>query len=230
MNEAKAISELRRACAADPDLAPFADHITLKAGDPWRIEGEVGSIAAKRKAVRAARRVLPGIEIEDGVLLDRSKRRSDAALAAVLRDALRTEPAFSGVPVVEAGSRPPALQEPWIGVVVRDGIIYLGGRLDLAGKSLAEGLAWETGACCDVRNLINHESKILDADEDIAEAVRVLIGEHPRLGGQPIAVAVKNGEVTLQGGVSDPDQRAVATSLCWFVPMVRDVHDRLAVR
>lgn len=148
----------------------------------------------------------------------------------MLRDALRTEPAFSGVPVVEAGSRPPPLQQSWIGVIVRDGVIYLGGRLGLAGKSLAEGLAWETGACCDVVNLINHESKVLDADEDIAEAVRVLIGEHPQLGGQPITVAVENGEVTLLGRVSDPDQRTVASSLCGFVPTVREVHDRLAVR
>jgi osmotically-inducible protein OsmY len=230
LNEAQAIAALRQALNDDPDLAPFAERITLQAGDPWRIDGEVGNIAAKRKAVRVARRVLPGIELEDCVTLERSKRRSDQALAEVLREALRAEPAFAKVPIVEPGSHPPPYQEPWIGVIVRDGAIYLGGRLSLAGKSLAEGLAWETGACCDVKNLINHEAKTLHLDEDVAEAVRTLIAEHPRLGTEPIEVAVKDGEVTLQGRVADADQRNIATSLCWFAPTVRVVHDRLKVR
>lgn len=229
MDDIQAIEELRRAFASDPDLAPVADSIRVILGEQWRIEGEVGSIAAKRKAVRVARRVLPGIEFEDGLILDRRKRQSDEGLAEALREALRAEPAFADVPILDPGSHPPPLQRPWIGVMVRNGAIYLGGRLDLAGKALAEGLAWETGACCDVKNLINHENKRPHLDEDIVRAVGTLIAEHPQLKESHIQVRASGGEVTLDGTLAEPDQRAIATALCWFVPNVREVHDRLAV-
>lgn len=228
MSEQGQITAILKALASDPEVGPFAERIRLRPGDPWRIEGEVGSVAARRKAVRVARRSAPGLSFEDAVRLEREICRSDQGLARAVREALRTEPVFQGVPVVEPGVRPPAAEQPWIGVIAHDGVVYLGGRLDLAGRSVAEALAWETAACSDVVNLISREPDPGRFDEAVAEAVHTLVAEHPALFGQRIAVSSAHGEITLEGEVSDPRQREIAVGLCWLIPEVREVHDRLA--
>ncbi len=228
MSQAQQIAGIREALAQDADTAPFAGQIEVRPGEPLRLEGEVGSIAARRKAVRVARRAVPSVEIEDGVRLARAIRQSDQELAAVVRAALREEPALPGVQVLEPGAHPPPLDQNWIGATARDGVIYLGGWLnDLAAKAVAEGLAWETGACRDVRNLICHEPRCNQFDDEIAQAIDTLIREHPQLAGQSIEVAVSHAQATLSGVVETAEQQETAKSLCWFVPAVREVHDRL---
>lgn len=228
MQASAQIVRVREALAADPDTHPFAHQLRIETGDPWRITGEVTSIAARRKAARVARRAIPAMEIEDGVRLAREIRQSDDNLAATLREALREEPALQGVSVLEPGSRPPPLEKTWIGVRARDGILYLGGWLDnLAAKAVAEGLAWETGACRDVKNFISHEPLSTCFDDEITSALRTLIDEHPRLPSQSIEVSVEKGVVIMKGVVTDPAQRGLAKSLGWFVPAVRDVQDYL---
>lgn len=226
------IDAVRNAFAQDPDIAPHAGDLRIEPGDPpghpWRISGEVGSVIARRKAVRVARGALPGEDVEDGVRLHPVVRRSDDGLRAALVDALRGEPAFAGVPVRETGERPPDHDVHGIAVMVRDGVVYLGGRLDLAGSSLAEGIAWETGACCDVRNLISHEPPDEDPDDALASAVETLIAQHTAVDPIAVAVRVRNGKIDLEGEVPDPRQRATLVGLCWLLPGVAEVHDRLA--
>jgi osmotically-inducible protein OsmY len=221
------IDAVRQAFADDPDIAPHADALHIEPGDPWRVSGEVGSVVARRKAVRVARRTLPGEDFEDGVRLSPALRRSDESLCAALLEALRHEPAFAEVPVLETGERPPHHDAHWIAVMVRDGSVYLGGRLDLAGRSLAEGIAWETGACCDVRNLISHEPARADPDDELASAVKTLIEQHTTLDPVSVAVSVDHGEVELTGEVPDPRQRETLVGLCWLLPGVAEVRDRL---
>jgi hypothetical protein len=222
------IDAVRRAFEEDPDIAPHAVDLQIEPGDPWRISGEVDSVVARRKAVRVARGALPGEDFEDGVRLHTVVRRSDSGLSAALVEALRREPAFAEVPVRETGERPPHHDVHWIAVMVRDGVVYLGGRLDLAGSSLAEGIAWETGACCDVRNLISREPPDEDPDDALASAVETLIAQHTGIDPIAIAIRVRHGEIELEGEVPDPRQRETLVGLCWLLPGVAEVHDRLA--
>jgi hypothetical protein len=233
LNEAQQVENVRRAFASDPDVAPFADKLEIRPSQdpeaPWRVEGEVDSIAARRKAVTLAREALLGERIEDRVRLERRVRCSDPGLADLVRAALRNEPALADIPVLEPGSRPSAHDRPWLGVMVQDGTIYLGGYVNsLTAKGIAEGLAWETRACSDVKNLINHGPRSQKFDSDLASACRTLIREHPKLGGEPIEVRVEHAEVTLTGRVASDAQRTLAESLCWFVPSIQAVHDELA--
>lgn len=229
MSDEDRVARVREALSADPDVGPQARRIRVRPGDPWRIEGEVQSIAARRKAVRVARKALPGEVVEDAVRLDPEIRRSDEGLAEAVREAMRAEPAFSAIPVIEPGARPPAADKPWIGVMVHDGVVHLGGRLDPAGRSLAEALAWETASCRDVVNLITQEQKSKGYDEEIASAIRTLVGEHTELFGQQLRVHSSHGEVTLEGELRSAQQRGIAVGLCWLIPEVREVRDHTRV-
>jgi osmotically-inducible protein OsmY len=227
ISQSEVVSAVRDALAADPEVGPWASHMRVSPGDPWRIDGEVGSVAARRKAVRVARRVLPTVDFADGVRLTPRIHRPDEVLADNVRVALRAESAFAEVPVIEPGTRPPPPQAPWIGVLAHDAVVYLGGRLDSAGRSLAEALAWETAACADVVNLISRERRTGSLDNAITEALNTLMAEHRGLFWQRIRVGASRGEITLRGQVEEPGQRAVAVGLCWLVPDVLAVHDQL---
>lgn len=227
--ESNRVAQVRHALAADPDVGPDVDRIAVTPGDPWRISGEVASVAARRKAVRVASEALPSVDFADEVRLARRTRRSDEVLARATRAAIRAESAFADIPLIQPGAHPPAANRRWLGVLVHDGVVYLGGRLNPAGRALAEALAWETGACSDVVNLISREpadpGQAIDAAA--AEAIQILVARHPGLLGRRLDVDADHGEVTLRGTVGDAQQRALALGLCWLIPEVRAVHDLL---
>jgi osmotically-inducible protein OsmY len=234
-NHSEQVEAVRNAWQHDPDIGELAERLQLipDESDPaghCRVVGEVPSIAARRKAARLAREVLAAAEIEDEVTLEPAIRESDDALAAEVRRTLRAEPSLSRVRVIESGDHPPALEQPWIGVIAGGGVIHLGGRVpELSLVALAEGVAWETGACRDVRNLISYRQPSEDPDQAVAEAATTLMREHPRLADQPIHIEVTLGEAVLSGSVSDADKRRLAESLCWFVPRVRAVQNHLEI-
>jgi hypothetical protein len=227
-NESERIAAVRAAFAGDPDVGPVADALEVLPGDPWRVTGEIDHIAAKRKAAKLAREAL-GEQVEDAVRLRRRVERPDQELAAELREALAAEPALAGARVLAPGAAPAPLNESWLGVMVRDAVVYLGGRVDRMGaKAVAEGLVWESGAVCDVRNLICHGPACTMTDREIAEGIRTLIAEHPELHRErALDVAVDSSVVVLTGELQAPGHRDLVRSLCWFVPGVREVEDRL---
>lgn len=227
-SETERIAAVRAALAGDPDVGPVADALDIRPGDPWRVAGEIDSIAAKRKAAKLARETL-GEQVEDAVRLRRRVERPDQELAVALRAALGAEPALAGARVLEPGAAPAPLNESWLGVMVRDAVVYLGGRVDRMGaKAVAEGVIWESGAACDVRNLICHEPACTMTDREIAAGIRTLIAEHPELARErALEVAVDGSVVRLTGRLADSVHRDLVRSLCWFVPGVREVEDRL---
>lgn len=228
-------SAVRLAWQADPDIGTLAERLHLIPHDAdadleWRVVGDVPSIAARRKATRLAREALANAAIEDAVRLEPAIRESDAALAHEVRATLRAEPRLKQVHVIDSGERPPTTDQPWIGVIASSGIIHLGGWVpELSSATLAEGVAWESAACRDVRNLISYQPLKEDRDQAIADAATTLMREHPTLNDQPIKVEVERGEATLTGTVADPDKLVLAETLCWFAPNVREVHNNLEI-
>jgi osmotically-inducible protein OsmY len=224
------MTRLHDALAADPDTAPCLDQFSIQAGSPWQIGGTVDSIAARRKAIWIARRVLPEVDHEDRVRLTQEVHKDDHELAQNLRERFEVEPLLQDISILEPGAHPPPLNQPWIGVMVNHGVVYLGGRVeDHTIKGVAEGLAWDTRACSDVVNMICHAPRCNLFDDDMAEAVQTLIRNHPRLAEQQIEVSVKDGVVSLRGEISDPLHRELAKSLSWFVPSVLEVEEQLRV-
>jgi osmotically-inducible protein OsmY len=229
------VSAVRLAWQADPDIGVLADHLHLMPHDAdadldWRVVGDVPSIAARRKATRIARETLANAAIEDAVRLEPAIRESDRALADEVRKTLRAEPLLDKVRIIDSGERPPTADQPWIGVIASSGIIHLGGWVpELSIAALAEGIAWETAACRDVRNLISYQPLHEDRDQAIADAATMLMREHPTLGDQPIKVGVERGSATLTGTVADADKLRLAEALCWFAPNVREVHNNLEI-
>jgi osmotically-inducible protein OsmY len=64
-------------------------------------------------------------------------------------------------------------------------------------------------------------------DAEIAQDVCRRLGEHASLDAHDVNVEVKNGEVTLEGHVSDEPARHVAELIADAVPGVRGVVNRL---
>jgi osmotically-inducible protein OsmY len=64
-------------------------------------------------------------------------------------------------------------------------------------------------------------------DAEIAQDVCRRLGEHGSLDAHEVNVEVKNGEVTLEGRVSDEPARHVAELIADAVPGVRGVVNRL---
>jgi len=64
-------------------------------------------------------------------------------------------------------------------------------------------------------------------DAEIAQDVCRRLGEHGSLDAHEVNVEVKNGEVTLEGHVSDEPARHVAELIADAVPGVRGVVNRL---
>ncbi|MFP4280041.1 MAG: BON domain-containing protein [Halochromatium sp.] len=234
-HQSEQLDAVRKAWRDDPDIGELTDrlHLIPKETEPacqWRVVGEVPSIAARRKATRLARETLATAEVEDDVSLEPAIRESDDALAAELRNTLRAEPMLSEVRVIDSGERPPALEQPWIGAITHAGVVHLGGWVpERSLAALAEGVAWETHACRDVRNLIRYDPLNESPDQAVAEAVTTLMREHPHLADQPIHVEVRLGEAALGGTVSDDKKRQLAESLCWFAPHVRAVDNQLEI-
>jgi osmotically-inducible protein OsmY len=130
----------------------------------------------------------------------------------------------------QPGERPPHLGEPWLGLLVHNGDVFLGGRLDLARKSLAEALAWETGSCCDVHNLVSHDPPRQGRDAEVVQALHTLVDEHSGVDGDRVGITVEQGTVALLGQVADEAQHRTVKALCWLLPDVFEVHDHLVVR
>jgi osmotically-inducible protein OsmY len=234
-NQTEQVDAVRTAWQNDPDIGSLADRLHLMPLDDeqssgWRVVGEVPSIAARRRATPVAREALASAEIKDDVSLEPRIRESDEALATEVRRTLRAEPSLAEVRVIDSGDQPPTLDQPWIGVIASAGIIHLGGWVpELTLAALAEGVAWETGACRDVRNLISYQPLAENRDQAVADAAMTLMREHPNLADQPIHVEVTLGEAELTGTVSTPEKGQLAESLCWFAPHVRVVRNRLEV-
>jgi hypothetical protein len=232
-NQSAEVAAIRNALIADPEVGSLSDQLWIIPGDPWYIAGEVPDIAVRRSAVRVARQALPRVRIEDRVRLIPRILLADEALATMLRMLLRKEPLLEGVQIVDAGQHPPGPTQPWIGILVHQGVISLGGWVESQeAVALAEGLAWETKACRDVRNLIRHDLSGENGGHDdaaLAAAATRLIRGHPVLNDQPIQVRVEGGEATLSGDVADGSQRHLAETLCWFVAPLQAVHNALEI-
>lgn len=195
-----------------------------------RLEGEVAHIIAKRKARRIAQQILGPGRIEDHLRLRPGEHREGKALLDAAVEALSQEPAFRDIPVRAAPARPPAAAH-WIAVSVDGCRVRLDGTVgSLSHRRLAEVLAWWVPGSCDVHNHLRVQPAEKDSDDEITDAVRMVLEKDPLLHTESIGVRTAQRCVTLSGLVHSREQARMAVYDCWYVPGVHDVEDRLQVR
>jgi len=202
------------------------------------LEGEVGSVAAKKRAMRVAAavqgvrgvidrlRVLPGEhrsdgEIRDaltGLLLGELELR-DCAMRARVKGALEV---LRNVPARAAGT---------IDVAIDDGVVTLEGTvISLSHKRLVGVLAWWTPGCRDVINSLDVVPAEEDNDGEIIDALGMVYEIDPVVRHDQITIRCHDGVVTLSGAVATEAERARAEHDAWTLFGVDQVLNAIEVR
>jgi len=223
------VAALLAALEKDPDINLHESPIHVTYHDSLRLEGEVANIVVKRKARRIAIQLSGLNDIEDRLLLRPGERRHGKALLDAVTSALSQEPAFRDIAVHPA--RTDSSGGDWIGVDVQNSVVRLDGQVrSLSHRRLAEVIAWWVPGSCDVHNHMRVKPAEKDNDDEISDAVAMVLEKDPLLHAETLSVHTHNREVTLSGAVHSDEQRRMAIYDCWYVPGVHEVHDRMQVQ
>ncbi|HEY1991838.1 MAG TPA: BON domain-containing protein [Gammaproteobacteria bacterium] len=229
MSQKDLVAALLAALEKDPDINLHESPIHVTYHDSLRLEGEVANIIVKRKARRIAMQLSGLPDIEDRLLLRPGERRTGKALLDAVTDALSQEPAFRDIGVHGAGDD--ASGGDWIRVDVLDCVVRLEGQVrSLSHRRLAEVIAWWVPGSCDVHNHVRVKPAEKDNDDEITDAVLMVLEKDPLLHAETLNVHTKGRTVTLSGAVHSQEQRRMAIYDCWYVPGVHEVHDRMQVQ
>lgn len=202
------------------------------------LEGEAQDIAAKKLCMELAIAV-PGVTgIVDRLHVTPAVRVGDGAILTAVRDILLQEPALQDCAVrVRNKGRVEAIREsaaPNSGVIelsVNDGVVLLDDHVpSLAQKRLAGVLAWWVPGSRDVINGMAVEPPEEDNDEEMLDAVRLVLEKDPFVNADQIRVSAKHSVITLEGLVINDVQRRMAENDAWYVFGVDKVIDTLQIQ
>jgi len=235
---ADTLAEVRDALGRNARVAPDAHAIKLAfLGGDLTVAGEVATIAAKKLALECAAAVRGVDHIVDRLRVTPAERMQDGQVRDLVRDALLQEPALSECALREwVKGRPEAVRSPAtargaIDIRVEDGVVTLDGDVPgLSRKRLAGVLAWWVPGSRDVVNGIGVTPPEDDSDDEIAEAVTLVLEKDPFVNAAQIRVGVRQSVVTLAGVVPAESEREMAEFDAWYVFGVDRVVNEIAVR
>ncbi|MGH8283283.1 MAG: BON domain-containing protein [Gammaproteobacteria bacterium] len=212
----------------DINLHEYPIHVSYHT--TLRLEGQVANIIAKRKARRIAQQLSGLPSIEDHLRLRPGEQRNGKALQEATLNALAQEPAFRDIRVYAAQTAA-YTAEQWISITTNGCVVRLDGQVSsLSHRRLAEVIAWWVPGSCDVHNHLRVRPAELDNDDEISDAIRLVLEKDPMLHAENISANTRERAVTLEGYVHSSEQRRMAVYDCWYVPGVHDVQDRLRVQ
>lgn len=237
MTNQEILTRIRAAFEREPRVHVHRNHIRVDIEEgALVIEGEVDDIAAKQRALELARELAVN-DIHDRLRLTRAEPVEDGALRDAVIAALLDEPTLRNCAIrawVKGKEEILRDTQPDSGgaihVFVEDGVVTLEGQvLSLSHKRLAGVLAWWAG-CRDVANKLAVSPPEEDNDDEITDAVRLVLEKDHLLPADQISVSTKDRVVTLSGLVFREAEKKQADSDTWYVDRVRDVVNRVEVR
>lgn len=235
------LKTLRAAFEREPriNLHRWPIRIDLTEDGAVVLEGDVGSVAAKKIALELAGatpsvrgvvdrlHVAPSEPMGDGAILD--------TLTALLLDVselknctLRVVRKGETLTLQEAGGEDASGD---ILVSVNDGVVTLDGWvISLSHKRMAGVLAWWTPGCRDVMNALEVQPPEQDSDDEVSDALALVLEMDPLIPdpGQ-IRVHTRNYVVTLDGLVATQTEKDRAEQDAWCLFAVDNVINQLAV-
>ena len=206
------------------------------------LEGEVSDIAAKKLALELAGsvpgvrgvvdrlRVAPGARPGEG-------RRGDGEVRDSLARRFLEQPEFRNCTLrVRANERDRLLREGNgdrvgdIEVSVSDGAIVLEGHVISQPHRLFAGvLAWWTPGRRDVINSLEVRPSYDENDDELTEALRLVLEADPEIDAAQVRAAVEKRVVTLEGNVPTEEQKRRAEVDAWYLSGVDRVINNLQV-
>jgi osmotically-inducible protein OsmY len=202
------------------------------------LAGNVEHIAAKKIALELAARSDQRLRIVDRLRVTPGTTMGDREIRDHVIKALLAEPALehcllhSRLPK-ELEKRRQAIPEPigTIVVEVSEGVVTLNGEVpSLSHKRLAGVLAWWVPGCCDVVNGLEEVPPEQDNDDELSDAVRLVLEKDPFVNASKIRVTTKDWIVTLEGLVPNGTMKQMAERDAWYVLGVKTVVNNMQIK
>ncbi len=202
------------------------------------LEGEVENIAAKKLGMELAIVIAGVTGIVDRLHVTPAMPMGDGAVLTAVRDVLLEEPALRECTIrVRQKGKEETVREslsPNSGVIelsVNDGVVLLDDHVPSLGqKRLAGVLAWWVPGSRDVINGMAVEPPQEDNDDEISEAVRLVLEKDRLVNDGQIRVSTDNAVVTLEGLVKNEREKHMAEFDAWYVFGVDKVINSLNVQ
>jgi len=180
--------------------------------------------------------VPPVTGVVDRLRVEPSGRREDGAIRDQVISALAGEPAFDAYSLralVKQGMenvRQLELPGRIFEVEVADGVVTLNGSVEsLSHKRLAGELAWWVPGTRDVVNGLDVEPAMEDNDDEVVDALRLVLEKDPLVNASQIRLRCQNFVVTLEGAVMAESSRGAAEADAWYLFGVNRVVNKLVV-
>ena len=218
-------------------LHRFPIRIAVQNGDVI-LAGEMESVAAKKLALLAAAETHGVQRIVDRLKVTPAEKMGDAEIRDHVCKLLIQESALEGCvirgltgPDVESLQKAIAGPAGSIIVEVNDGVVTLNGKVpSLTHKRLAGVLAWWVPGTRDVINGLEEAPPEEDNDDELTDAVRLVLEKDPFVNAGKIGVRSKDWVVTLERLVPVETMKQMAERDAWCVVGVKSVVNRIEVR
>lgn len=202
------------------------------------LEGEVESVAAKKLALERAGAIEGPRGVVDRLRVAPLEQRGDGAMRDTLCNLLLQQPELRNCTIrARAKGRVKTLREAGaegsgaIEIEIENGVIALEGTvISLSHMRLAGVLAWWTPGCRDVVNSLEVQPPQRDSDEEVVDALRLVLEADPLVRAESIAVGCESYVVTLEGRVRTQSERRRVELDAFALFAVDDVINRLEVR
>ena len=214
-----------------PVKVSYADGVVI-------LEGEVESVAAKKLALEHAAAVDGVRGVADRLRVTPAERRGDGAIRDSVCAFLLHQAEFRQCAIrALASGRVEMLRDVAAGgdgdieVAVSDGVVTLEGRVSSnSHKRVAGVLAWWSPGCRDVVNSLAVEPPEEDNDDEVLDALGLVLEIDPLTRGAQIHVSCRDYVVTLEGFVRTEQGRGQAERDAWYLFAVDRVVNRIEVR
>jgi osmotically-inducible protein OsmY len=201
------------------------------------VAGEVADVRTKKLAVVAATHAAGEAGVVDRLRVEAGPPPGDGATRdAVCRWLLRDIDFQNCGIYVRIKNQRKTLREPGesscgaIEIEVEDGVVTLTGHvISLSHKRLAGVLAWWGRGCRDVVNCLEVFPAEADNDEEIAEALKLVLESDPYVHADQIGIGAHDRIVTLLGQVWSEGERERAEQDAWCLFAVERVINKLEV-
>jgi osmotically-inducible protein OsmY len=238
MDQERIVKQIRATLEKDNriNLHRYPIEIAVQNGD-LILAGSVESIVDKKLAVLATS-TIPGVgRIVDRLKVIPAEKMGDAEIRDHVRKVLTEESALERCLIqsptegsVETLRRAVPESAGSIVVEVKDGTVTLNGEVpSLTHKRLAGVLAWWVPGTRDVINGLEEVPPEEDNDDELSDAVRLVLEKDPYVNASEIRVNSKDWIVTLQGLVPAQSMKQMAERDAWYVLGVKNVIDRIEV-
>jgi osmotically-inducible protein OsmY len=233
------VKEVRAAFEHEPRINLHRYPLSLDCKDGiLTLEGEMEHIVAKKMALELAGAVSGVSGIVDRLRVTPTRPMGDGAIRDHMCHALLQESSFENYriqvrtkgeveTVREAVLEPPGTIE----VAVEEGVVTLNGPVSsLSHKRLAGVLAWWIPGSRDVINGLEVVPPQEDNDDEVTDAVRLVLEKDRFVDASQIRVSTYNYIVTLEGLVPNETIKEMAEFDAWYVFRVNRVVNKLAVQ